>query len=516
MRSVGNWVYLWIACLAVLLSGCDSRAGNPAPPRIDTEAELPKKTSTITVPLTIDISGLESKLNNSVPQRLWAINQHERKCIPAQRVTVCAVHKTKCKGDACKNVPCKIGFKKTKITPDVACTIVGQVTRGRIRLGGEGDVLMLTMPVSAVISARDVSGIIKRETANASADVRARVRILLSENWTPRAKVDIAYDWREPPGINFLGQRIRFVRKADAELAKVIAGLERDLTAEIGRVQTRAIVEGAWREGFATILLNRERPPAWMRVAPRKLDWNGYRIEGRKLTMTLSAEALTETFIGDEPERPQPTPLPKQSKMSGNHGLRFHIPVLADYSQLEPVILRALKKLAAKGISLDQIGLVQVEFKKVTVYPTENGRIAVGVEASADVIRSPLKGTNGVVWLSAKPFNEANSQLVNFRDLKIAGRTDREAVNLLFALFEDPEVLAEISKALTTDFNKDYAKVVEAAKKAIAMRQEGDFLLSAEVDEIGHGTVIATGQGLFLPVEVKGKANIRYNPGSKR
>lgn len=83
-------------------------------------------------------------------------------------------------------------------------------------------------------------------------------------------------------------------------------------------------------------------------------------------------------------------------------------------------------------------------------------------------------------------------------------------------MFEDPEVIAEISKALTTDFNKDYAKVVEAAKKAIAMRQEGDFLLSAEVDEIGHGTVIATGQGLFLPVEVKGKANIRYNPGSKR
>ena len=104
-----------------------------------------------TVPLTIDISGLESKLNNSVPQRLWAINQHERKCIPAQRVTVCAVHKTKCKGDAYKNVPCKIGFKKTKITPDLASTIVGQVTRGRIRLCGEGDVMMLTMPVVGAV-----------------------------------------------------------------------------------------------------------------------------------------------------------------------------------------------------------------------------------------------------------------------------------------------------------------------------------------------------------------------------
>ena len=117
-----------------------------------------------------------------------------------------------------------------------------------------------------------------------------------------------------------------------------------------------------------------------------------------------------------------------------------------------------------------------------------------------------------VVWLSAVPYNEANSEVVNVRDLRIAGTTDREAVNLLFALFEDPEVLAEISKALITDFNKDYEKVLLAAKKAIAMRREGDFTLSAEVNEVSHGTVIATGQGLFLPVDVTGKANIRYTP----
>ncbi|HEX4874578.1 MAG TPA: DUF4403 family protein, partial [Sphingorhabdus sp.] len=206
------------------------------------------------------------------------------------------------------------------------------------------------------------------------------------------------------------------------------------------------------------------------------------------------------------------TPLPAQSKLKGDLGLRFHIPVLADYRQLEPVILRALKKLAAKGITLDRIGPVKVDFRKVTVYATEGGRVAVGIAANADVIRSPLKGTNGVVWLSAIPVNQANSQVVNFRDLRIVGSTDREAVNLLFALFEDPEVLAEISKALVTDFNKDYEKVLIAARKAIASRREGDFTLSAEVDDVQHGIVIATGQGLFLPVDVRGKANIRYTP----
>lgn len=512
------WVRLvvWILCAAAFLGGCDKQAGNPAPPRIDTAAELPKQTSTIIVPLNIDIGGLEAKLNRSAPTRLWAINQYEPKCIPAQRVTICPVHKKKCKGKACKNVDCKIGFKRTKVTPDVACTIVGHVNRGRIRLSGRGDLLTVTMPVTAVVSARDVGGVVKRETANASANVRAHVRISIADNWSPRAKVNIAYDWREPPGINFLGKRVRFVRKADTELAKVIAGLERDLSREIARVQTRAIVEGAWKEGFATIMLNRERPPAWMRVTPQKLGFGGYRINGKQLMMTLSAEAVTETFIGNRPEKPNVTPLPPPTRLAGDHGLRFHIPVLADYRELEPVILRALKKLAAKGIALDQVGPVKVDFKKVTVYATDGGRIAVGIEANADVIRSPLKGTSGVVWLSAIPYNEANSEVVNVRDLRIAGTTDREAVNLLFALFEDPEVLAEISKALVADFNKDYEKVLLAAKKTIAMRREGDFTLSAEVNEVSHGTVIATGQGLFLPVDVTGKANIRYTPNGRK
>lgn len=516
MQKWSGLFAIWLVGLLTVLGGCSKQVGNPAPPRIDAAAELPKQTSTIIVPLTIDISGLEAKLNSSAPTRLWAINQYEPKCVPAQRITICPVHKKKCKGDACKNVDCKIGLKRTKLTPDVACTIVGQVTRGRIRLTGQGEVLTVTMPVQAVVSARDVGGVIKRETANASANVRANVRISIADNWSPRAKVDIAYDWREPPGIDFLGKRIRFVRKADAELAKVIAGLERDLSREIAKVQTRSIVEGAWREGFATIVLNRERPPAWMRVTPKKLSFGGYRVNGRQLEMTLAAETLTETFIGDQPSKPETTPLPPPSRIDGSHGLRFHIPVVADYRELEPVISRALNKLASKGISLEGIGPVKVKFGKVTVYATTGGKLAVGIEANADVIRSPLKGTNGVIWLSAIPYNEANSQVVSVRDLRIAGKTDRESVNLLFALFEDPEVLAEIGSALRHDFNRDYEKVLLAAKKAIAMRREGDFTLSAEVNEVSHGTVIATGQGLFLPVDVTGKANIRYTPNGRR
>lgn len=515
MSIVGRVSVLWLFFL-VLLSSCGGDVGNPAPPRIETAASFPKQASTIVVPLTVNLADIEAKLNRSTPGRLWAINQHEPKCIPAQRVTICPVHKQKCKGENCKKVACKIGIKSAKVTPDVACNIVGQVTRGRIRLSGRGDNIFVTMPIKAVISARDVGGIIKRETANGAADVRATVKISIDKSWSPVAKVAIDYRWAEPPGINFLGKRIKFARKADAELARVISGLERDLSREIASVHTREIVEGAWKNGFTSIMLNREKPPAWMRVTPQQLSFGGYRVNGRQLEMTLAAETITETFIGDRPADPQRTPLPPPARIGGDKGLRFHIPVLADYSELEPVVERALNKLAKKGISLNSIGPVDVKFGKVTIYATEGGRLAVGIKANADVINSPLKGTNGEIWLSAIPYNEADSQIIKVRDLKISGKTDRETVNLLFALFTDAEVLAEISAALTEDFNKDYEKVLVAAKKAIAQRREGDFTLSAVVDTVSHGTVIVTGQGLFLPVDVTGKANIRFTPARNR
>lgn len=500
---------------ALLLAACGTNVGNPAPPRIDTAAELPKQMSTIVVPLTADLKELEARVNQRTPLTLWQIDRKEPRCIPAQRLTVCPIPKKACKGKECQKVGCKFGFEKTKIMPDISCRIVGQVTRGPIRLGGRGDRLEITMPVKAVMSARDVGGVIKRETATGSANVRAIAKLSVNRNWAPVAKVDIAYDWSDPPGIDFLGRRIRFVEKADAKLKTVIAGLERDLPDELGKIRMRNQIEGAWKQGFTSIMLNRERPPAWMRITPQRLGFAGYQVRNGKLEMTLAAEALAETFIGDRPEAPEPTPLPPPAGRFGQRGLHFHIPVLADFSQLEPVVERALGKLAAKGITLPGVGPVDAEFGKVTIYATEGGRLAVGVKAKARARRSALGKAQGEIWLSAIPYNDTNSQVVHVRDLKIAGRTDRASVNLLFSLFDDPVVLEEIRTSLTHDFEGDYQKVLTAARKAIAERREGDFLLSADVTGVNHGALMVTGQGLFLPVAVSGTAKILYSPLSR-
>lgn len=485
---------------------------NPAPPRLTAAAQLPSQGSTIVVPISTGLDVIEAELNRAIPTTLWQIDQREAACIPGQRVTICPVPKRECKNGKCRKVGCKFGLERTKVTPDIACRIVGNARRGPIRLSGSGETLMLHMPVRATVQVRDLGGVIRQETATGAADVRAQVRLGLARDWSPTARVEIGYGWSQAPGIDILGRRIRFTGKADEKLAPVIAGLERSLPGALAQLKVRSELDGLWRQGFTAIELNRDKPPAWMRITPQRMGFGGYRVQGRTLELTLAAEALTETFIGDRPSDPVATPLPPAAGRIGDRGLRFFIPVLADYAQLEPVVERALTKLARKGVSLEGVGPIDAQFGKVTIYATDGGRLAVGVQARADARNTPFGAARGVVWLWGTPYNEPGSQLVKVRDLSIATGTDSRVVNLLVPLFADEQVLATIRDALSHDFGKDYARVLAAARRAVAERREGDFLLSAQIRRVTNGTIRATGQGLFMPVEAEGVARIRYAP----
>src|SRR3546814_9855547 len=79
---------------------------------------------------------LKSALERAVPRTLWTIDRREKACVPPQRV--------------------KVFGKRVTVTPPIACTIVGKVTRGALRLRGEGQEIVVDVPLHAVTSARDV------------------------------------------------------------------------------------------------------------------------------------------------------------------------------------------------------------------------------------------------------------------------------------------------------------------------------------------------------------------------
>lgn len=473
---------------SALLAGCSRDAGNPAPPRLPPGGlTLPTETSLIVAPLDADLAAVERGLEAATPRVLWSIDEHRDACIAGRRVA------------------------GVKVTPDLGCRIVGEVVRGRVAVGGRGDRIRLTFPINATIRVRDLGGVVG-ETATGSATVTAVARLGLRGDWQPTARTDLSYRWREEPGIEILGRRITFTAKADERLRRLVPQIERDLPRELAKVDLRAQLQPVWQRAFTSIRLSRTNPSAWMRITPQRVGFGGYRVEGRRLRLLLAAEAKTESFIGDRPADPAPTPLPPPARIATPPGLRFYIPVLADYRELEPVVQRELRELAAKGISLTGVGPVDAEFGEVTVYATEGNRLAVGVKATVKARSGSLGTTKGEVWLTALPWNAPDTQLVRARDVRFATRTDSAVVNMLTALFENAAVRASIEGALTHDFAPDYREVVAKAQAAIASRRQGDFLLSARITKVGNGRIRATGNGLFLPVRVEGEARIAYRP----
>ena len=473
------------------LGGCARHGKVEPPPRAYDKIVPPKQTSLIAVPLDADISVIDTALERAIPRQLWAIDRHFDTCVEPQKV--------------------KIFGAKIPFTPKLGCTVTGQVTRGALRLRGEGEDILVDVPINAAIAARKVGGVLSK-TATGTAMAHARVRIVLSDDWTPRATIKLAYDWKQPPGIDLLGNRVLFTDNVDEKLAPILRGLERDLPRELSKIALRAKVEAAWRQSFTALMLNDSNPQVWMRVTPQRIAYGGYVINAHTLQLKLGMKALTETFIGPRPADPAATPLPPASHLREAGKLRMFVPVIADYAQLEPVILKALTKRAARPIEVPGLGPVDARFERITAYGTDSGRIAVGITVAAKQRSGTIGETRGLVWLTALPVNTPGTQVVRFDNLTVTGATDSIGGDLLLRLVNAPGIGDTVAQSLTQNFAGDVNDLLRKIRLAIVDNRQGDFLIHARVDSLQNGALKAAGEGLYLPVWATGEARVAYRP----
>lgn len=473
---------------ALALSACKRSHDSEPPPRAHDAIKVDPQASLITVPVHADLGNLAAALDREIPRTLWTIDKPDQTCMRSKSVD--------------------IGIAKIR-TPKLKCRIVGEVTRGPMAFDGRGKEIVLTMPLHAVVRAEDIGGLLKRETATADAMARAVVHITLAKDWSPRGTVNIRYDWTNTPHMDFLGQRIDFTEQADRKLAPVIARLERELPGQLGKLQVRRQVQGAWNSAFTTLALNKDNPPVWMRVSPKELQYGGYEIQGKSLLLRLGVKAVTETFVGKRPDDPAPTPLPPVKPLEAEAGrLAFFIPVVADYRELEPVLIKALRKRSARPFAVPGVGPVRAEFSKVTIYGTTGGRIAVGVTFTARDDAKRIGPTKGTVWMTGVPNNAEDSRSIGFDQFEVSGTTDMTGGDLILRLANTPGMSATIAAALAQNFENDYAKLLGKIGRAIEDKREGDLVINAKVTRTRTGRIRAAGQGLYLPVWADGTAAI--------
>ncbi|MEO6153770.1 MAG: DUF4403 family protein [Croceibacterium sp.] len=477
--------------LALAAAGCAKNRQDDIPPRATDTIELAPRYSVISVPVSADLGELRAALEHEVPRTLWTIDKPNQTCAASKKVKVLVV--------------------KIK-TPTIKCRLVGQVTRGPLAISGSGENLVVTMPIHAIIHARDIGGLIKEESATADARVRAVARLDVQHDWSLSGKVDIKYDWTQEPAVDLLGQHIVLTNQADAKLAGVVNRLERTLPRELAKLNFRQNVERSWRGAFTSLQLNRSNPPVWMRITPQSLNYGGYAINGQKVQLRLGMKARTETYVGAQPADPAPTPLPPVQRLAEKPGeLLFYIPVIADYAQLEPVVAEALAKREMRPFEVPGIGPVNAHFGKIIVYGTTGGRIAVGVILAVRDAAGNFGKSSGTVWLTAKPVNAPNSRAVTFTDLKVAGTTDRRTTDLMLKLANSPALSTTIADALAQNFGRDYDELMGKVTRAIAEKRTGDLVIRARIDDVRTGALRAAGRGLYLPVWGTGTAAVELD-----
>jgi hypothetical protein len=469
----------------LLLPGCfaaaDTAAG--APPRADDPVIFAARTSSISAALALDLGDLQRQLEAEVPRQLWEIHQKDAQCVAPKTVDL-ALFKVK--------------------SPKIKCDIDGTVTRGRLQLTGRGRELVVTLPVSATVRASDIAGILKGKTATAAANLRIAVTLDMTRDWRLTGTPQVGYSWSREPGIDFLGQRITFTQQADRALAKVRGSIEKSLAAELAKVPLRDAAARGWKAGHVVLELNRDNPAVWARVTPQQVRFGGYQIEGRRLVAMLGIDAGVETRIGDQPAPPTPTALPPLAPLTAKPGeASLHLPIIADYRVLEPVIAKALAKRAKRPFVLGDLGTVTARFGKVTVYGTGQGRIAVGVEFKATSDLPLVAKAKGTIWLTARPVNAAGSRIVSFADVAITGETSLVTDKLLFGLANAPEFQGAITDALRQNFEGDFAKLMVKIDRAIAQRQDGPLSYRVRIVKVTTGVIAAYGAGLTMPVDIE-------------
>ena len=466
------------------------------PPRATEMIVPPAISSTIAVPISVDISALQRLLDDEIPQELWTIDQPGATCVQPQKIHLFGAD---------------LG-----VTPKLKCHIVGVARRGPVVLRGVGQDILADVPIIADVTAQGVGGLADAH-ATGKAMAHARIRLSIGRDWRAHGTIDLTYDWSTPPGINLLGQRITFTDKADEKLKPIIARLERKLPAQLERWDLRRQIDGLWRRGFTVLNLNEDNPPVWMRITPQGLDYGGYTIAGNRLALRLGLVALTQAVVGNRPADPVPSALPamaqgrtpvKAARDSGE--VKIFAPVIADYAQLVPVVARALDKRSTRPFDLPGVGPVQARFDHIDVFAATKGRIAIGADVTA---QGPAGvAVHGRIWFAARPDNDEGSQLVRFTDLTVSGGTDTAGGDLLLAVANSPGFSGAIADALRQNFTHDFGKLQEKIRRAIAARQQGDFTILARLDQTRNGRLAPYANGLYMPVWLTGQASIAYAP----
>ncbi|SMB95599.1 DUF4403 family protein [Deinococcus hopiensis] len=329
--------------------------------------------STITLPVTVPLAGVQAAANARVPSEFARLEE-----------------------------------TRTFLGGLLSARLTGTVTRAAhvsVQPTPEGDGLTLSVPITAKFRAEPAGlGQALARDFGGSAVIRLRVRPTVTPDWEADVGVSGTYTWTDPLSVD-LGQGVK------VSVQSLVDGQVRAQLDRVAADVARAVREGAdLRRRAGTLWARVQQPwtlplaePTYARVLPRSLTVTPFRFTPEALKLTVGAALDLSAGLGQVQASP-PTPLPplKIAPLPAS-GVDLQVPVRLPYAELSDLASRrATQQTLTLAVPLSptlRVSRVVVSPRgsqlNVAVGVVISGPLGLSVRATADVTGTPTVDASG-------------------------------------------------------------------------------------------------------------------------
>ena len=166
--------------------------------------------------------------------------------------------------------------------------------------------------------------------ANGSIALNYKTTIEIDKNWKLVAKTTPNdFQWIETPKLNVIGVSVPVTPIANIALQKSEKLITDQIDAALAQmVDLKKYVTMAWTEAQKPMQVSAENN-LWVRITPKDVLVSPFETKGQKLNVSISLQALIESFMGVKPEPNKPTAVPA-FKMAATQPKEFNLNIAAD------------------------------------------------------------------------------------------------------------------------------------------------------------------------------------------
>jgi len=358
---------------------------------------------------------------------------------------------------------------------------------GALQLTASANALQATLPVS--ISGNggfrgDGAALLRLDAKNFRAGLNAilNAAVDLDPTWCPVINASASFNWTSDPRVEIVGSVWVTVRdQVEGPLRGELNKVPDRIRAAIPCATVQTEIRRAWRAYSIPVDVGQGQT-LHIRLDPTSVGFSGITVAPDHIRIGIALRATTSvaTTAGSEDAKADLPPLVRVPDEPGRISLA--VPVRAGYNALRSALLREIS--GKTYTTATPAGLVTASILDLSIYPTDNGRVAVGATFTADV-PGRVFDVGGRVFLTARPVVE--EQTLRLTDIAFTRALDNSIWNVASAVFE-----REIRDAIERGGRVDLAPLT---------RQAADAVTAATSDPAKTGGVALRISNLTVTVE---------------